>query len=322
MRRGPRHLGRREKLRSRTRARIRKTIPFVKPIPVVDEGAMLDVARFRPKLVQHPRLKPYFEEISNKYYERYRAGDLIAALKLSWKAPKAFDWAEEPSADIRFRRPDTFQQFYKEKKKEARLRARDISIYQQVYLARECFAPDIPENRPSRERNGKIEFVSPEDWPMTWQEIYDDLSKIYGLSPKRVERIYSYIAKHYRHPTFLFPDGTNLTIPILILQGEKAIKGTVVAAKVSSSEDQEKVVEPVTPLEETDGFVEATLRRAKFEQLSEGGSWLGEIPDIPEVRGAGLTKEECLQDLREALKNWLAQNPKDGDNYISIQEVE
>ena len=52
-------------------------------------------------------------------------------------------------------------------------------------------------------------------------------------------------------------------------------------------------------------YIEAALRRAKYEILSDDGSYYGEIPGFDGVYGNADTLEDCRQELEEVLEEWI-----------------
>ena len=52
-------------------------------------------------------------------------------------------------------------------------------------------------------------------------------------------------------------------------------------------------------------YVQAALRGAKYEILSDDGSYYGEIPGFQGVYAHAGTLEECREELREVLEEWI-----------------
>lgn len=52
-------------------------------------------------------------------------------------------------------------------------------------------------------------------------------------------------------------------------------------------------------------YIQAALRRAKYEILADDGSYYGEIPECVGVYANTTTLEECREELREALEEWV-----------------
>ncbi len=52
-------------------------------------------------------------------------------------------------------------------------------------------------------------------------------------------------------------------------------------------------------------YINAALRHARYEILSDDGSYYGEIPELPGVWANADTLEACREELRETLENWI-----------------
>jgi predicted RNase H-like HicB family nuclease len=52
-------------------------------------------------------------------------------------------------------------------------------------------------------------------------------------------------------------------------------------------------------------YIQAAMNRVKYEILSDDGSYYGEIPECPGVYANTATLEECREELREVLEEWL-----------------
>jgi predicted RNase H-like HicB family nuclease len=52
-------------------------------------------------------------------------------------------------------------------------------------------------------------------------------------------------------------------------------------------------------------YVQAALRHAKYEILSDDASYYGEIPECNGVYANAATLEECREQLREVLEEWV-----------------
>ena len=52
-------------------------------------------------------------------------------------------------------------------------------------------------------------------------------------------------------------------------------------------------------------YLNAAMRRAKYEIINDPEPYYGEIPDCPGVWATGTTLEDCRQDLQETLEGWL-----------------
>ena len=51
-------------------------------------------------------------------------------------------------------------------------------------------------------------------------------------------------------------------------------------------------------------YIHAALRRAKYE-IMEDGQYYGEIPGFDGIWASAATLEECRDELRETLEDWL-----------------
>lgn len=52
-------------------------------------------------------------------------------------------------------------------------------------------------------------------------------------------------------------------------------------------------------------YVQAALRRARYEILAEDGTYYGAIPDCNGVYANAATLEDCREQLREVLDGWI-----------------
>ena len=52
-------------------------------------------------------------------------------------------------------------------------------------------------------------------------------------------------------------------------------------------------------------YIEAALKRAMFERLSDDGSYYGEIPEFQGVWANAGTLYECFEELRRVLEEWI-----------------
>jgi predicted RNase H-like HicB family nuclease len=52
-------------------------------------------------------------------------------------------------------------------------------------------------------------------------------------------------------------------------------------------------------------YINAALRRAKYEILTEDGTFYGEIPGFDGVYANAPTSEECRGELMSALEDWI-----------------
>ena len=54
-----------------------------------------------------------------------------------------------------------------------------------------------------------------------------------------------------------------------------------------------------------DKFIQAALQEARFEILPDDGSYYGEIIECAGVYANAKTLEECREELREVLEEWV-----------------
>ena len=52
-------------------------------------------------------------------------------------------------------------------------------------------------------------------------------------------------------------------------------------------------------------YIQGALRRARYEILSEDGSYYGEIQGFDGIYANAETLEACREDLREVLEEWI-----------------
>lgn len=52
-------------------------------------------------------------------------------------------------------------------------------------------------------------------------------------------------------------------------------------------------------------YLQAAMRRAKYELLTDDGSFYGEIPDLQGVYANAATLEDCRDELAEVLDEWI-----------------
>lgn len=75
-------------------------------------------------------------------------------------------------------------------------------------------------------------------------------------------------------------------------------------------------------------YIHEAMRRAKYEILSEDGTFYGEIPGFEGVYANSSTLEECREELEEVLEEWILfrvsknlQLPSAGGIELSIKDV-
>jgi len=53
------------------------------------------------------------------------------------------------------------------------------------------------------------------------------------------------------------------------------------------------------------GYVQAAMRRARYEILEEGKPYFGTIPGFEGVWAVGATPEGCREELQSVLEDWI-----------------
>ena len=59
-------------------------------------------------------------------------------------------------------------------------------------------------------------------------------------------------------------------------------------------------------------YIQDAMRQAKYEILSDDGSYYGEIPDFQGVYANAQTLEDCRNELAEVLEEWIFLHLADG----------
>ena len=52
-------------------------------------------------------------------------------------------------------------------------------------------------------------------------------------------------------------------------------------------------------------YLQAALRHARYEILRDDGTYYGEVPECPGVYANTNSLEECREELREVLEEWI-----------------
>ena len=75
-------------------------------------------------------------------------------------------------------------------------------------------------------------------------------------------------------------------------------------------------------------YIREAMHRAKYEILSDDGTFYGEIPGFDGVYASSLTLEACREELEEVLEEWIlfrvSRNlplPSAGGIELSIKDV-
>jgi len=76
------------------------------------------------------------------------------------------------------------------------------------------------------------------------------------------------------------------------------------------------------------GYIQAAMRHARYEILSEDGTYYGEIPKCRGVYANAKTLEACREQLQEVLEEWILFRvhrnlplPKIDKKVLSIKDV-
>ena len=68
-------------------------------------------------------------------------------------------------------------------------------------------------------------------------------------------------------------------------------------------------------------YIKASLKGAEYKKL-EDGSWYAEIPEFKGVWANAESVEECRNELREVLEEWIILKIRDGDPLPIIDGLE
>ena len=65
-------------------------------------------------------------------------------------------------------------------------------------------------------------------------------------------------------------------------------------------------------------YINAAMRRAKYDLLADDEGFVGTIPGFRGLIGHAKTLEACRNDLYEALQSWLLVKLRDGDADVPV----
>src|SRR5438067_211363 len=65
-------------------------------------------------------------------------------------------------------------------------------------------------------------------------------------------------------------------------------------------------------------YINAAMRRAKYELLADDEGFVGTIPGFRGLIGHAKTLEGCREDLCGALQSWLLVKLRDGDSDVPV----
>jgi predicted RNase H-like HicB family nuclease len=65
-------------------------------------------------------------------------------------------------------------------------------------------------------------------------------------------------------------------------------------------------------------YVDAAMRRAKFEIIDDEEPYYGEVPELEGVWATGKTLEECRHNLVEVIDGWLVVRSRKGLSFMHL----
>ncbi|MGI8551967.1 MAG: type II toxin-antitoxin system HicB family antitoxin [Dehalococcoidia bacterium] len=68
-------------------------------------------------------------------------------------------------------------------------------------------------------------------------------------------------------------------------------------------------------------YIEAAMRHAQYERLSDDRSFYGDIPQLPGVWANAATLKETQQELREVLEDWILLGLSRDDRLPAIDGI-
>lgn len=68
-------------------------------------------------------------------------------------------------------------------------------------------------------------------------------------------------------------------------------------------------------------YIQAAMRHARYEILSDDNSFYGEIPECRGVWANTDTLEECREELREVLEEWIAFRLSDRLDFTEVDGI-
>ncbi len=69
-------------------------------------------------------------------------------------------------------------------------------------------------------------------------------------------------------------------------------------------------------------YINAAMRKARFEILSDGEGYIGKIDGLQGVWANAETHEACREELREVLEEWVLLGLKMGHSIPAIDEID
>lgn len=68
-------------------------------------------------------------------------------------------------------------------------------------------------------------------------------------------------------------------------------------------------------------YIQAAMRKARYEMIEDKRRFYGHIPECPGVWATGETLEACRDELQEALEDWLSLGLRLGHPIPGIDDV-
>jgi len=69
------------------------------------------------------------------------------------------------------------------------------------------------------------------------------------------------------------------------------------------------------------GYIHEAMKHAHYEIIEDDGTYWGEIPGFQGVWGRAKTLEECREELREALEEWIVFRLKNNLNLPAVEGI-
>ena len=69
-------------------------------------------------------------------------------------------------------------------------------------------------------------------------------------------------------------------------------------------------------------YIEAAMNKAQYEILPDGEGYFGKIQELKGVWANAATLEECRQELKEVLEEWILVGLKMGHYIPAINEID
>jgi predicted RNase H-like HicB family nuclease len=69
-------------------------------------------------------------------------------------------------------------------------------------------------------------------------------------------------------------------------------------------------------------YIQAAMRRAKYEILEDNGAFYGHAPDLPGSWASAPSLEECREELQEVIEEWIMLSIAQHDPLPIIDGIE